>query len=148
MPVKHSPDVVIFEGNYPAWPCVTRDAAGRLYCTLREDGIVDRQETGHGYSPLGKTLITWSDDGGRTWSAPTVVSDLDGKDDTGGGVAVLPDQSLIVSFYSRFGPSGAPSQAWVSRRPMSCVSRRDPRPDRQASFSRHHIDGGGSPSSR
>jgi hypothetical protein len=115
MAVKSQPDVVIFEGNYPAWPWVTRDAAGRLYCTFREDGIEDRKDTGHGYTPLGKTMITHSDDAGHTWSPPGVVSDLEGKDDAGGGVVVLPDQSLMISFYSRFGPSGAPSQAWVSR---------------------------------
>ena len=114
MAVKSQPDVVIFEGNYPAWPWVTRDPAGRLYCTFREDGIEDRKDTGHGYTPLGKTLITHSDDAGQTWSPPSVVSDLEDKDDTGGGVVVLPDQSLMISFYSRFGPSGAPSQAWVS----------------------------------
>ena len=115
MTVKSQPDVVIFEGNYPAWPWVTRDASRRLYCTLREDGIENRKDTGHGFTPLGKILITHSDDAGHTWSAPTVVSDLEGKDDTGGGLTILPDQSLMISFYSRFGPSGAPSQAWVSR---------------------------------
>lgn len=115
MAIKSQPDVVIFEGNYPAWPWITRDAAGRLYCTLREDGIENRKDTGHGFTPLGKTLITHSDDGGQTWSTPSVVSDLEGKDDTGGGLTVLPDQSLMISFYSRYGPSGAPSQAWVSR---------------------------------
>ena len=113
--VKTQPDVVIFEGNYPAWPWVTRDRHGRLYCTLREDGIKDRKDTGHGFSPLGKTLVTHSDDAGQTWSVPTVVSDIKGIDETGGGLTVLPDESLMISFYSRFGPSGAPSQAWTSR---------------------------------
>ena len=113
MAIKSRPDVVIFEGNYPAWSWVNRDSQGRIYCIFREDGIKNRKDTGHGYSPLGKTLLCTSDDSGRTWSSPTVVADNEGYDDAGGGLTMLPDGSMMVSYYSRFTSSGY-SQAWVT----------------------------------
>ena len=111
---KTQPDVVIFEGNYPAWPCVARDANGKLYCVFREDGLKDRKDTGHGYSPLGHIRITTSDDAGQTWSPSRVVVDNPDKDDVGVGLAVMSDQSLLISYYSRFSGGRGYSQAWVT----------------------------------
>ncbi len=115
MDLKSQADVVIFEGNYPAWPGVTRSAEGRLYCVFREDGLVDRKDTGHGYSPLGRVFIACSEDAGKTWSSPGVVADNKGYDDVGVGISVMPDQTLLVSYYSRFAASGGYSQAWVTQ---------------------------------
>ena len=113
MTIKSDPDVIIFEGNYPAWPWITRDVRGVLYCLFREDGIANRKDSGHGYSPLGRLMLTRSTDAGHTWvSPPTVVADNDGYDDCGGGIAVMPNESLLVSYFSRFS-SGGYSQAWV-----------------------------------
>lgn len=114
MGFKSAADVVIFAGNYPAWPGVTRSGNGKLYCVFREDGLADRKDTGHGYSPLGKVLISCSEDGGQTWSAAGVVADNEGYDDVGVGICALPDQTLLVSYYSRFSAGGY-SQAWVTR---------------------------------
>ena len=114
MIIGRQADIVIFEGNYPAWPWITRDARGTLYCVFREDGMANRKDSGHGYSPLGQVLITQSTDTGQTWSAPATVVDNDGYDDVGVGIAVMPDESLLVSYYSRFSAGGY-SQAWVTR---------------------------------
>ena len=115
MHTEATADIVLFEGNYPAWPWITRDDAGRLYCVFREDGLSDRTDTGHGYSPVGRLLLLTSYDAGRTWSPPTVVADNEGLDDVGVGITVLADGDLLVSYYSRYGPSGSRSQAWVTR---------------------------------
>lgn len=111
---KTEADVVIFEGNYPTWPWVTRDDNGKLYCVFREDGLKDRKDTGHGYSPLGHVRITTSDDSGKTWTPSWVVVDNPGKDDLGVSLAVMSDQSLLVSYWSRFSAGGY-SQPWVTR---------------------------------
>ena len=115
MTAQSTADVVLFTGNYSAWPWVTRDSTGRLFSIFREDGLVDRKDTGHGYSPVGRLFLVTSDDRGRTWSPPALVVDNEGLDDVGVGVAMLPDDELLVSYYSRYGPSGSRSQAWVTR---------------------------------
>ena len=114
MTINSKADVVIFEGNYPAWPCVARDAQGRLYCVFREDGLAGRTDSGHGFSPVGVLYVACSDDDGRTWSTPRVAVDNEGYDDVGVGLTVMPDGSMLISYYSRFSAGGY-SQAWVTR---------------------------------
>ncbi|GIT16110.1 MAG: hypothetical protein CM1200mP37_6910 [Chloroflexota bacterium] len=99
---KFQPDVVIFEGNYPAWPWITRDQNGRLLCSFREDMAIDRKDSAHGFSPSAKSLLTISLDNGNTWSAPTVIVDNDQSDDCCPAITVLPDNTLLASYYSRF----------------------------------------------
>jgi len=99
---KFQPDVVIFEGNYPAWPWITRDQNGRLLCSFREDMATDRKDSAHGFSPSAKSLLTTSLDNGNTWSAPTVIVDNDQSDDCCPAITVLPDNTLLASYYSRF----------------------------------------------
>ncbi len=112
--IKTQPDVVIYEGNYPAWPWIARTPAGQLLCTFREDGQADRKDSGHGFTPVGQMLLARSDDDGRTWSPPTVVADNPGYDDCTGAIAVLADGSWMVAYFSRF-TAGGYSQAWVTR---------------------------------
>ena len=104
-------DVVIFAGNYPAWPWVTRDSRSRLHCIFREDGLENRADTGHGYTPVGRVFATVSDDGGHTWSEAAPIVDNEGLDDVGMGITATPDDQLLISYYSRYGPSGSRSQA-------------------------------------
>ena len=108
-------DIVIFSGNYPAWPWVTRDDGGRLYCIFREDGLANRPDTGHGFTPVGRLYLASSDDRGHTWSQAKVIVDNEGLDDVGMGIVATPDGELLINYYSRFGPSGSRSQAWFTR---------------------------------
>ena len=114
LPINSQPDVVIFEGNYPAWPWVTRDSRGRLLCTFREDGLANREDSGHGFSPLGMAMFTFSVDEGKTWSTPGAMVDNPGYDDCCPAIAELPDGTLLASYYSRLSAGGY-SQAWVTR---------------------------------
>ena len=100
--VKVQPDTVIFEGNYPAWPWITRDQNGRLLCSFREDMVTDRKDSAHGFSPLARSLLTISLDNGNTWSDPTVIVDNNQSDDCCPAITVLPDNTLLASYYSRF----------------------------------------------
>lgn len=106
--------MVIFEGNYPAWPWLTGDSSGRLLWTFREDGLTRREDSGHFYSPLGTSMLVVSGDGGRTWSPPCVMVDNPGHDDACAGIVELPDGALLASYYSRL-TAGGSSQAWVTR---------------------------------
>ena len=114
MAIKSQPDQVIFEGNYPAWPWVTRDSLGWLLCTFREDGLAHREDSGHGFSPLGTAMLTFSVDQGKTWSAPDIMVDNPGYDDCCPAIIELPDGTLLASYYSRLSAGGY-SQAWVTR---------------------------------
>ena len=113
MKPKTRADVVIFEGNYPAWPWVIRDSQDRLLCGFREDGLADRKEGGHHYSPVGRAMLTISDDNVKTWSSPTIAIDNPNYDDTGLSIVELPDRSLLASYGSRLSDSRY-CQAWVT----------------------------------
>ena len=108
------PDVVIFDGNYPAWPWVMRNKNDQLICAFREDGLTEREDSGHGFSPLGKLMVAFSLDKGRTWSMPNTIVDNPGYDDACPAIALLPDGTLLASYYSRLSAGGR-SQAWLTR---------------------------------
>lgn len=112
---KTQPDVVIFEGNYPAWPWVLKTSSGDLVCMFREDKRKTCEGSAHGFSPMGRQLITRSTDNGRTWSPTTMLRDVPDVDDCGSGVIELPDGTLLAACYSRLMRSGGPSQTWVTR---------------------------------
>ncbi len=94
--VKSRPDVVIHEGTYPGWPWITAGADGTLYCVFREGTI-------HGYSPVGKAMLTTSTDRARTWSPARVIVDAPHIDDRNVGIVELPNKDLLVSYntYSK-----------------------------------------------
>jgi hypothetical protein len=96
MGAKSKPDVIVYRGNYPGWPWVTRTKKGRLVCVWRDDGV-------HGFSPTGRVMVAHSDDGGKTWSPARVVIDHGGVDDRNAAVAELPDGTLLACYntYTR-----------------------------------------------
>ncbi len=91
MQAKTRPDVVVYRGNYPGWPWVTRTKKGRLLCVWRDDGV-------HGFSPTGRVMIADSADGGKTWSPARVVIDHGGVDDRNAAVAEMPDGTILVCY--------------------------------------------------
>jgi len=88
--IKCRPDVIVYRGNYPGWPWVSR-AGRRLVCVFRDDGV-------HDFSPSGKVLFTFSDDEGKTWAPAAVVADEPGVDDRNAAIAQLPDGRLMVCY--------------------------------------------------
>ncbi len=91
MKTKGKPDVIVYKGNYPGWPWVTRTKKGRLICAFRDDGQ-------HGFSSTGKVMVTESNNGGRSWSRARVVIDHGGVDDRNAAVAEMPDGTILVCY--------------------------------------------------
>ncbi len=91
MKAKTQPDVIVYKGNYPGWPWVTRTRKGRLLCVFRDDGQ-------HGFSPTGRVMITHSDNGGKRWSPARVVIDHGGVDDRNAAIGEMPDGTLLVCY--------------------------------------------------
>lgn len=89
--VKNQPDFVVYEGEYPAWPCVTQLMDGSYV-------VVFREGTAHGFSSSGKVLLSRSIDSGNSWSDPEVVIDNADIDDRNPSISQLKDSTLIVSF--------------------------------------------------
>jgi hypothetical protein len=89
--VKCRPDVIVYRGNYPGWPWVTRRQNGQLICVFRDDSV-------HGFSPTGKVMWTASDDNGSSWSPAQIVVDEPDVDDRNAAVVELPDKTLMVCY--------------------------------------------------
>lgn len=89
--VKSSPDVIIYEGDYPGWPWVSAGADGALYCVWREGTI-------HGYSANGRLQLSVSRDQGKTWTRPTVIVDAPEIDDRNVAIVELPNKELLVTY--------------------------------------------------
>lgn len=96
-------------GPYQAFPDVCRLPNGELLCVFY---------AGYGHVSLptaewpkgGRICLVRSGDEGRTWSPPTVLYD-DADDNRDPHIAVLPDGSLICTFFSLY-PQG---QRWGIR---------------------------------
>ncbi len=89
--VKARPDVVIYDGEYPGWPWVTRGGDGSLHCVFREGSV-------HDYSGNGRALFTKSTDGGRSWGEAIVIADAPGVDDRNTAIVELSGRELLVSY--------------------------------------------------
>ena len=101
-----SPDVVIYEGTYPAWPWIDKTPDGTLLCAWREG-------TEHMYSSTGKAMLSQSTDGGLTWSSAETIVDAPSIDDRNVAIAALSDKDWILS-YNTFTSSEA-SRAMIVR---------------------------------
>ncbi len=89
--VKSKADVVLYEGEYPGWPWITKGADGTLYCVFRE-GVR------HMYSETGRVMFTRSADRGRSWSKPDVIMDMPLVDDRNTAIVETADKVLLVCF--------------------------------------------------
>ncbi len=109
----------VYEGEYPGWPWIDRDAAGALYCVFREG-------TQHMYAATGRVLICRSTDGGKTWSEPGVVADAPEIDDRNAAITVLPDGGLLVAYNTY--TAADESQAMTTRSPDGGATWSPPQP--------------------
>jgi len=121
MTPKSQPDVIIYRGNYPGWPWLSKTKRGRLICAFRDDGV-------HGYSPTGKVLFTFSDDRGKTWAPTRVVVDHGDVDDRNAAIGELPDGTLLICYntytekkvsQARVIRSTDGGQTWTDDRPIT-----------------------------
>ncbi len=119
MKPKTQPDVILYKGNYPGWPWLAKTKKGRLVCAFRDDGV-------HMFSPTGKILYTFSDDGGKTWVPTRVVIDHGDVDDRNSGIVELPDGTLLVC-YNTYTEKGV-SQSRVIRSTDGGETWKDDRP--------------------
>jgi sialidase-1 len=88
---KSGPDAVVYRGEYPGWPWVTRTPGGRLVCTWREG---ER----HMFSAAGRLMIGTSEDQGRTWSEPRVFHDEPGIDDRNVAILALTETDWLAAY--------------------------------------------------
>jgi hypothetical protein len=98
---KSEPDAVIYRGQYPGWPWISRTPSGKLVCVWREG-------TEHMYSPTGRLMLSESLDGGANWSEATTFHDEPKSDDRNVALLPLSDSEWLV-VYNTF------SQEQVSR---------------------------------
>ena len=91
--VKTAPDVIIYDGKYPAWPWIARTPNGRLLCVWREG-------TKHMYSDLGKIMLSQSIDNGRTWSAAHTIIDAPYIDDRNTAIMAISDNTWLLCYNS------------------------------------------------
>lgn len=104
------PDVIIHRrtgydlkrlGSYPAWPWVTRAAAGRLVCVFR--GGLRHNHKPPPYLPE-QVMFTDSADEGRTWSPARVLAGSAEEFCRNAAIGCLPDGSLLL-VYGAFRPA-------------------------------------------
>lgn len=100
--------VVVYDGEYPGWPWITKGEDRRLYCVFREG-------TRHEFSPQGRILLSVSGDGGSTWSPATTVVDESSVDDRNVAIMQLANGNLLLT-YNTYTESKE-SQA------MACISK-------------------------
>ena len=78
--------------RYQAWPSVCQDENGKLYAVC----------SGHRSShvcPFGKDIMFTSDDGGESWSVPSIINDT-WLDDRDAGITYLGNGKMIVSWFN------------------------------------------------
>ena len=78
--------------NYFAWPTLARTKDGRL--ALAASGF----RLGH-VCPFGKAVLAFSDDNGKTYSAPTPIIDTC-LDDRDGGLCAFGENGLIITSFN------------------------------------------------
>jgi endonuclease/exonuclease/phosphatase family metal-dependent hydrolase len=103
--VADTPDVVIYNGTYPAWPSITSTPDGTL-------AVVWREGTEHMYSSSGKVMLSQSVDGGHTWSAARTIIDQATIDDRNPSIVALSDSKWLVAYNTY--TSSALSHAYTS----------------------------------
>ncbi len=82
------------QDKYIGWPTVVCARDGTTYAVFSGD------RDAH-ICPFGKSYIVSSKDGGDSWSEPQVVNDTP-IDDRDTGLCVLPDGTLVISWFTSF----------------------------------------------
>ncbi len=77
--------------NYLGWPTVARDENGKIYVAASGNRL------GH-VCPFGKNYMFISDDNGKSWTGPIVVTDTR-FDDRDVGVLPLGNDKLLISWF-------------------------------------------------
>ena len=80
--------------RYIGWPTVASAPNGTLHVVFSGD------RDAH-ICPFGKSYIMSSKDGGDSWSEPRVVNDTP-LDDRDTGLCVLPDGTLVISWFTSY----------------------------------------------
>jgi len=80
------------EFGYFGWPTAARTDDGTL--VVASSGL----RTEH-VCPFGKTVLNFSQDGGRTWSEPQVINDSP-LDDRDAGIVALAGKRLLLSWFT------------------------------------------------
>lgn len=88
---KTNPDLLIYQGDYPGWPWITKTRSGTLHCVWREG-------TRHDFCPQGRLMLSSSQDAARTWSAARVILDEPGVDDRNVAIVELPNRDLLATY--------------------------------------------------
>jgi hypothetical protein len=91
--VKSTPDVVVYNGTYPAWPWIDKTPSGKLLCVWRED-------TRHTYSPDGHMMLSTSVNQGNTWSTAVTFNDTANIDERSAAILPLSDTEWVVSYFT------------------------------------------------
>lgn len=78
--------------GYCGWPSVCQDENGTLYAAY--SGF-----RGSHICPFGKTCLTRSHDGGKTWSIPAIVNDT-WLDDRDAGILSLGGKRLLITWFT------------------------------------------------
>ena len=86
---KSQPDVLIYQGTYPGWPWVSRCPNGTLVCAWRE-------ETQHGFSAVGRLMLSQSRDDGKRGSPAVTFLDVPGVDDRNVAIQCESDLEWLV----------------------------------------------------
>lgn len=88
---KSKQGVILYEGEYPGWPWITKGSNGILYCVFREGTI-------HDYSSSGRIMFTKSVDNGCTWSQAVPILDSPQIDDRNTAISEVHGGTLLVCF--------------------------------------------------
>ena len=123
---KSKPDVILYDGEYPGWPWITRGADGTLYVVFREGTV-------HAYSANGRIMFTASRDAGKSWTAPRVIVDAPEVDDRNVAIVELPDKRLLLTYntytkalesqaLTRFSADGGAT--WTAPQPLDLPNTR------------------------
>ena len=89
--VKSSPDVIVYQGEYPGWPWIITAEDGQMYCVFREGAE-------HGYSASGRIMLTRSRDKGKSWSPARVIIDKPEVDDRNVAITELSKGELLLCY--------------------------------------------------
>lgn len=82
------------QARYIGWPTIASAADGTLHAVFSGD------RDSH-VCPFGKTYLVSSDDKGKTWTEPRVITNTP-LDDRDAGLCIAPDGTMVVSWFTSY----------------------------------------------